>query len=99
LEGSVVAIVGESAKVAAHWAGEVAMLFIDGGHGEVQAAEDYQAWSPKLTLGGVLAIHDVFEYPNEGGQAPRDHIYRPALDSGDFEQLEAVGSLRVLRRI
>lgn len=98
LEDTVVAIVGESSGIAAHWEADVALLFIDGGHGEKPAAADYQAWSPKVAPGGILAIHDIFDDPAQGGQAPRDHIYRPAVESGDFREIEAVGSLRVLRR-
>jgi hypothetical protein len=47
--------------------------------------------------GGVLAIHDVFPDPAEGGQAPF-RIYRRALDSGAFTEVRHVGSLRVLER-
>ena len=40
-----------------------------------------------------------FADPADGGQAPHDQIYRPALQSGGFEEVAAVGSLRVLRRV
>jgi len=45
-----------------------------------------------------VVIHDVFEAPTEGGQAPF-HIYERALDSGAFREVDAFGSLRVLERI
>ena len=35
--------------------------------------------------GGVLAIHDVFADPAEGGQAPY-RIYQRALQSGAFSR-------------
>jgi hypothetical protein len=47
--------------------------------------------------GGVLVIHDVFPDPADGGQAPY-HVYRTALESGQFTEESATGSLRVLRR-
>jgi hypothetical protein len=48
----------------------------------------------------MLAIHDVFPDPVQGGRPPYE-IYLRALDSGDFaEEVDAgCGSLRVLRRV
>ena len=47
---------------------------------------------------GSLAVHDVFERPEDGGQAPY-HLVRRAVATGDFEEVESRGSLRVLRRV
>src|SRR5262249_56881409 len=74
------------------------MLFIDGGHTEVAATADYEGWAPRISLGGALAIHDVFPDPADGGQAPY-HIYLRALASGAFKEVGVYGSLRVLERI
>ncbi|MFP5255510.1 MAG: class I SAM-dependent methyltransferase [Acidimicrobiia bacterium] len=98
LEGTVVAVVGDSPTVASAWATPLAFLFVDGGHGAEPARLDYEGWTPHVVPGGTLCIHDVFADPADGGQAPHDHIYRPALESGRFEEVRAVGSLRVLRR-
>jgi len=98
LEGTVIAVVGDSPTVAAAWATPLAFLFIDGGHGAEPARLDYERWTPHVVPGGTFCIHDVFADPADGGQAPHDHISRPALDSGRFEEVAAVGSLRVLRR-
>lgn len=98
LERSVVALVGDSPAIAAHWSTPLAFLFIDGGHGEEPARLDYQGWVPKVAVGGTLAIHDVFPDPADGGRPPYEQIYTPALESGDFDEVAAVGSLRVLRR-
>jgi predicted O-methyltransferase YrrM len=97
LERTVVAVVGESAIVAAHWTTPLALLFIDGGHGAEPAHRDYESWTPKVSPGGVLAIHDVFPDPADGGRPPYE-IFCRAVDSGDFVEERAVGSLRVLRR-
>ena len=99
LEGTVIAVVGDSPTVAAAWATPLAFLFIDGGHGEEPARTDYERWTPHVVPGGTFCIHDVFADPTDGGQAPHDQIYRPALQSGRFEELAAVGSLRILRRV
>jgi MMP 1-O-methyltransferase len=51
-----------------------------------------------VSAGGLLAIHDVFPDPVDGGRPPYD-VYLRALASGAFEETEVVGSLRVLRRV
>jgi predicted O-methyltransferase YrrM len=99
LEDTVVAVVGRSAAVAAVWRAPAAFVFIDGGHGEEPARLDYEGWAPHVALGGILAIHDVFPDPADGGRPPYDLIYRPALASGEFQEVGATGSLRTLRRI
>jgi MMP 1-O-methyltransferase len=96
LESVVVAVVGDSSTVAAHWRTSLGLVFIDGGHSEPAAQGDYVGWSRFLPCGGYLAIHDVFTNAADGGQAPL-HVYRRALASGRFEEVNAVGSLRVLR--
>jgi MMP 1-O-methyltransferase len=99
LEDCVLLVVGESTRVASVWTTPLAMLFIDGGHGEDVAWADYRAWTPKLSAGGYLAIHDVFPDPEDGGRPPYE-LYCDALASGSFVEEDALGcgSLRVLRR-
>jgi predicted O-methyltransferase YrrM len=96
LEDVVVAVVGRSRVVASVWATRLAMLFIDGGHTEEHAQNDYVGWTPFLGPGAILAIHDVFPDPADGGQAPF-HIYERALRDG-FVEIRHVGSLRILSR-
>ena len=69
----------------------------DGGHTDAAAGADYANWSPWVTQGGALAIHDVFPDPADGGQAPFV-IYQRALASGEFTEVSVHGSLRVLER-
>ena len=97
VEEQVIAIVGRSAEVAALWRAPLGMLFIDGGHTDTAASTDYESWAPWVAPGGVLAIHDVFPDPADGGQAPY-RIFRRALASGAFTQVRVAGSLRVLER-
>jgi predicted O-methyltransferase YrrM len=96
LEDVVTAVVGRSMTVASMWSTPLAMLFIDGGHAEEHAQNDYSGWAGLVEPGGVLAIHDVFRDPADGGQAPY-HIYLRALEDG-FREIRAVGSLRILVR-
>ncbi|MFN8018381.1 MAG: class I SAM-dependent methyltransferase [Acidimicrobiales bacterium] len=96
LEGSVVALVGDSPTVGRHWTTPLALLFIDGGHGSEPAHRDYELWTPHVAPGGTLCIHDVFPDPADGGRPPYE-IYLRALEDG-FVERRAVGSLRVLTR-
>lgn len=98
LEDTVVGLVGPSVTVARHFPVPLNLLFIDGGHGADVAWADYHAWTPKVTPGGTLLIHDVFPDPADGGRPPYE-IYCAALDSGRFVDERAVGSLRVLRAL
>lgn len=101
LEHVVVALVGQSKPIAAAWATPLGFLFIDGGHGVEPARNDYAGWTPHVAPGGILAIHDVFPNPADGGRPPYEEIYLPSMQSGLFEELPELGSgsLRVLRRV
>ncbi len=79
------------------WQHPLGLLFIDGGHTDAAATTDYEGWAPRITMGGALAIHDVFPDPADGGQPPY-RIYRRALASGSFKEVGITGSLRVLER-
>ena len=98
LENEVIPVVTDSTRFARSWSGQLGMVFIDGGHSLSEALADFRAWAPRVLPGGILAIHDVFPDPSEGGQAPFT-IWRLAQQSGLFESLEGIGSLRGLRRI
>ncbi len=93
----VVGVVGHSHVVAQAWATPLGVVFIDGGHSMETTQRDYDGWSRHVVTGGLLAIHDVFPDPEEGGRPPFE-IYRQAMESGRFEELSEQGSLRVLRR-
>jgi len=97
LEGTVVALVGDSPTVGSRWAIPLSFLFIDGGHGSEPAHRDFELWTPWIEDGGILAIHDVFPDPADGGRPPYE-IYCRAIESGEFTDISATGSLRVLRR-
>jgi predicted O-methyltransferase YrrM len=97
LDDTVVPIVSRSEVVARIWSTPLALIFIDGGHTFEAAFADYHAWSRHLIPGGYLAIHDIFQDPAKGGQAPRC-VYQMALDSGLFEELPMTGTLGILKR-
>jgi MMP 1-O-methyltransferase len=98
LERHVIAIVGRSAEVARLWHEPIGLLFIDGGHTDAAVTADYEGWAPMITMGGALAIHDIFPDPADGGQAPY-RVYLRAVASGAFKEVRVNGSLRVLERV
>ena len=97
LTDEVVAIVGRSTTVSAHWRTPLSLLFVDGGHTDEHAGNDYTGWGRWVSRGGTLVIHDVFPDPRDGGQPPY-RIYLRALGSG-FEERAALGSMRLLTRV
>jgi predicted O-methyltransferase YrrM len=96
LEDVVVAVVGDSPTVAAHWATPLGLVFVDGGHAFDVALADYDGWARHLAANGLLVLHDVFEDPADGGQAPFE-VWKRAVADG-FVPVSTTGSLRVLRR-
>jgi predicted O-methyltransferase YrrM len=97
LEDTVVAIVSRSDVAARKWATPLSMVFIDGGHTAEAALADYACWAPHIIPGGYLLIHDIFEDPAEGGQAPRE-IYHLARSSAQFDPLPRIKTLGILQR-
>lgn len=98
LDDTIVAVVGKSTVVARGWRTPLQLLFIDGGHSETAAQQDFDGWAKWVSVGGTLVIHDVFPDPRDGGRPPY-HIYCRAVESGQFTEVGCVGSLRVLHRV
>ncbi|MGA9146781.1 MAG: class I SAM-dependent methyltransferase [Candidatus Nanopelagicales bacterium] len=98
LEDVVNPIVGSTQSVGRWWSTPLQFLFLDGNHTEDVAQHDYSAFAKHVVGGGILAVHDVFPDPADGGQPPW-HVVQRAVDSGAFEQTSVTDSLRILRRI
>ena len=98
LQGVVIPIVATSEEAYADLKLEFSLIFIDGGHSEEAAQKDYKLWANRLIVDGLLAIHDVFPNPKDGGRPPFN-IYKKALDSGQFEEIKSIKSLRILKKI
>lgn len=90
LEEHVVALVGESTRVAAYWQTPVGMVFIDATHQYLEVKADYLGWGKWVIPGGVLAFHDttIGDIDRVCGLAERDGFVVEAQ----------VETLRVLRR-
>lgn len=80
--------------------GRVDFVFIDGDHSEQGLLADWQAWSPLVEPGGVIALHDSRSTPerliDDAGsvKVTNEVILRDAR----FAMVDAVDSLTVLRR-
>jgi predicted O-methyltransferase YrrM len=98
LAETVVPIVSRSDVAARQWAAPLSLVFIDGGHTSEAVRTDYECWSRHIMPKGYLLIHDIFDDPAKGGQAPYE-VYKLAKASGLFRELPMVKTLGVLQRI
>ena len=98
LDDVVSVVVGTTQQVARWWTTSLTLLFLDGNHTEEVAQHDYAAYAPHVVPGGLLAVHDVFERPEDGGRPPWN-VFRRAVDTGAYAEESVTGSLRVLRRL
>ncbi len=99
LEETVIAVIGSSSVVADYWSRPLSLLFLNGSHNEDELRSDFEGWVSQVAIGGLLIIHGVSIDPEEGESAPYKHLYSPVLEMGEYEEIKAVGSLRILRRI
>ena len=92
---NVIPIVRSSEDAAKTWNTYLGMVFIDGGHALGTAMQDFNSWNEKIISGGALVIHDIFEKPEDGGQAPFI-VYQHALKNGfsDFERVDTIICLK-----
>ena len=92
----VIPILANANSIAPSWKIELGLLFIDGSHTEKSAMNDYENWNSKLHSNGALVIHDIYEKPKDGGQAPY-LIYQKALTEG-FQLHERVDTIVCLTK-
>lgn len=98
LTQTLVPMVCASKLAAKTWATPLSLVFIDGGHSFDAAFNDYNCWSRHIIPGGYLLIHDIFENPADGGQAPFQ-VYNYALASGLYKPFARTKTLGVLRKL
>ena len=92
----VIPILANANSIAPSWETKLGLLFIDGSHTETSAMNDYDNWCSKLHPQGGLVIHDIYEKPEDGGQAPY-LIYQKALAEG-FQLHERVDTIVCLTK-
>ncbi len=74
------------------WDGPIRVLFIDGDHSYEMSRRDFELWTPHVSAGGFVALHDV------GAWEGVTRFYNELIAGGEWEHLFAVNSLRVIRR-
>lgn len=97
LDEYVIPIVASSQLVCQHWQVPLSMLFIDGGHSDEATLHDFLNWPQHLNKGGILAVHDIFQNPLEGGQAPFNAL-QALLKKGDYDFIQRIDSMEVYRK-
>jgi predicted O-methyltransferase YrrM len=91
----IVRLVNLQAHVAAAgWELPLGLLWIDGDHRYESVKRDLDCWKVHLEPGVLTALHDSTD-PALGPQ----QAIREAVEAGDFEFVELVGSTTVLRRV
>ncbi|MBD62781.1 MAG: methyltransferase [Gammaproteobacteria bacterium] len=92
----VIPIIADANLIAPFWTTELGLLFIDGSHTEFSAMNDFDNWKTKIHSRGAIVIHDIYERPEEGGQAPY-LVYQKALQEG-FKLFDQVNTIVCLIR-
>ena len=72
------------------------LIFIDGSHTFESTESDYELWKNKIRKGGILAIHDIYDSEEEGGQAP-NKVFKQSLRE-NFALIKRVKSLVLLQK-
>ena len=94
---NVIPLIGDANLVSRFWQMKIGLLFIDGSHTKKSAENDFNNWQEKIVCGGALVIHDIYENPEEGGQAPYE-IFQLALKSG-YELFDREDTIVCLKKL
>ncbi len=94
-----------SEEAARRWSdGPIDLLFIDGDHTEAGCRADWEAWSPHVGDGGVVAFHDARAGHEGGGQfwpgptAVVDSLFRGERRLAGWRILDEVDSVVAVER-
>ena len=87
----IIPIIANANSIAPGWTTKLGLLFIDGSHTETSAMNDYENWQSKIHSQGALVIHDIYDNPEDGGQAPY-LVYQKALQE-NFKLYDRVDSI------
>lgn len=93
--GDVVRVINlPSAQAVKAWrGGGIGLLWIDGDHTEAGARADWQDWTPRVTPGGLVAVHDTTTHPGVTA------LIEAVLDGGGWQVVEVADSIKVLGRV
>ena len=80
------------------WSRTVDMLFLDGDQSPEGVARAYEAWSPFLRAGSVLAVHNSGDRSYEPGHDGHRRLVLERLRAPDYEAVDCVGTTTFARR-
>jgi predicted O-methyltransferase YrrM len=97
VEQIVTPVVTDSLSAASQWreriGGPIRLVFIDGDHSYEASKADFEAWSPHVPVGGLVAMHDIGAWPGV------TRFYEEVVAArGAWQPCLGVNSLRVLQR-
>ena len=83
-----------SREAAATWDQPIRLLFIDGDHSYEASKEDFALWSPHIVPGGLIAFHDIGDWPGVTA------FYRELMGTTErYREILNVLGLRVIEKI
>jgi predicted O-methyltransferase YrrM len=89
--------VERSQDVGRRWSGEVDFVFIDGDHSPDGVRDDWDAWSPHVKPGGVVAFHDA-RGTSEGPQQVVNELFYGDQPTPGWKVTHEVGTLVAVTR-
>lgn len=90
-----------SVEAAVLISGSFDFIFIDGDHSIEGIKRDYSDWAKRIVSGGILALHDTSvpaHNPNVTELGSYKYFQESIRNDEDFELLETVDSLNILRK-
>ena len=81
--------------------GDFDFIFFDGDHSLEGITTDWASWASRCRPGGIMAFHDVLvsdRSPHVAGFGSHHFFNDVILKSPDFEMIDSVDSLAVIRR-
>jgi len=94
LDDWVVPHVAKSQELVHAWREPIRLLFIDGLHTYEGVRADYADWTPFVVAGGVIALHDTFQW-----DGPRRVVEETIVGARDTYLVGIVDSLTAVRKL
>lgn len=88
-----------SLDAAEAWVNPIGLLFLDAMHGYEDVKRDCEAWLPKVTRGGVIALHDWFDDPAYTHESQVADALHDAWDPKEWKKLPITDNLFAARRL
>ena len=94
LGDQVIPIIASSAEAASAWEKPIRLLFIDADHSYEASKIDFDSWAPHVVSGGLIAFHDIDEWPGVTEFYRNEVLTNPA-----YRELLRVDSIGVVEKV